>query len=104
MLSAIGGLLSLLLFPVGYGLGVFVIGIQTKNPACSKKLLDSFCRLCFLFFGIGSVCLALLVPIFGILTGTHQDMFINAAPGGLGIACAAYKIRRKYIVVNADRK
>jgi len=90
----LGGLGSLLFFPIGYGMGWFVLGLQLKNPLCPRKTLRTVCKVAFYFFGLGGIVSSLAE--LGTLQSS-EFMPINLIPAGFGLAYAAFKIRRKTV-------
>jgi hypothetical protein len=95
----IGGLISLVLFPIGYGMGKLVLGVQARNPYCSEQRLDSFCRAAIYFFGAGAILFGLLTSFLAILSeAALEEMILNGFPGAFGIAFAAYQLRQKHIL------
>ncbi len=95
----VGGLISVVLFPIGYWMGKLVLGIQIKNPYCSIDRLDSFCKMAIYFFGLGSILLGLLYPFITLVSVAGADqMIINGSPAAFGIAYAAYRIRSENVI------
>jgi len=93
----IGGLLSILLFPIGYLMGQLVLRVQVINPFCPEKFLDFFCISTIYFFGGFSLIFGLIYPILlAFHLSSPEEMIINGIPAALGISYAAYKIREQF--------
>jgi hypothetical protein len=99
MLYIIFALISIALLPIGYGMGLVVIGLMASNPVYSRKTVDQFCQFVFFGFGVGGIIMFLAFPLLWYFRLSRSDDFsINGCLGGFGIAWAAYNLRKKYVL------
>jgi hypothetical protein len=97
-------LTSILLIPVGYGMGMLVIGLMASNSMFSLKTVDQFCKFFFYLLGFVGILFSLALPVAWFLQLSPSDDYrMNGFLGGYGVAYAAYKLRKKYVLNGGKR-
>ncbi len=98
MEHVIFALVSIFSYPIGYGGGLFVMGIQAQNSMCSVPMFDKMSTYSIQFFCFGWIYSLFSTPFLSMIVPdtTVAPPNINMALGGLGFILSTIAVRKKF--------